>query len=229
MIKFVVCDDKKEIVDGVSQVIDKVMLSNKIVYEKKMFNSYDKEFYKLVNEKSYKIYILDIEVGSKSGIDMARMIRNVDSESIIIFLTSHLEEGFNVLKGDFMCLSFISKLDNYKGHLERSLKKALKFSHNKTLTINEKGVLFNVKLDDILYIYRDTFERKAVVVTTNNIFKVNRNLNEFEDDFIRSHRACLINKARVTKVDIKNKKIVFDNGIEINFLSDAYKENLKWS
>lgn len=229
MIKFVVCDDKKEIVDSVVHIVDKVMLSNKLIYEKKLFNTYNKDFFDLVNEKSYKIYILDIEVGTKSGIDIARMIRNTDNESIIIFLTSHLEEGFNVLKGDFMCLSFISKLDNYKGHLERSLKKALSFSNNKTLCINEKGVLFNVKVSDILFIYRDTFERKIIVVTATNLFKLNKNLNDIKIGLIKVHRACLVNKDRVSIVDFKNKKIVFDNGVETNLISEKYKENLKWS
>lgn len=225
MIKFVVCDDNKEIATSVSHIIDKVMFQNKIMYEKLVFSEYDKEFIKVVEDKVHKIYILDIEVKNKSGIDIARMIRKTDSSSIIIFLTSHMEEGFNVLKGDYMCLSFISKLDNYKKHLERSLKYAVTSSESKSLSITDKGIVFNIKLDDILYIYRDTNERKVVVVTTSNRIKISKSIDEITQltGFLKTHRSCIVNKNRVTYFDFKNKKILFDNGVEITYISDAYK------
>ena len=75
-----------------------------------------------------KVYILDIEAPSGSGIDIARMIRQRDIDSVIIFLTSHDELGYTILKSQFMCLTFISKYDNYVGNLKSALKKAVKMA-----------------------------------------------------------------------------------------------------
>lgn len=225
MLKFIVCDDNKDIQIAVAHVIDKVMFQNRIVYEKILFSSYNKDFFDLVDSRENKIYILDIEVASKSGIDVARIIRKKDNASIIIFLTSHLEEGFNVLRGDYMCLSFISKLDNYKKHLERSLKTALSFSNVKTLSFVEKGIIFNIKMDEILFINRDTNARKVIINTETKKIIVNKKLADMykETGFTKTSRSCIVNKSRVHLFDFKKNIIVFDNLTEIPYLSNSYK------
>lgn len=225
MLKFIVCDDNKDIQIAVAHVIDKVMFQNRIVYEKILFSSYNKDFFDLVDSRENKIYILDIEVASKSGIDVARIIRKKDNVSIIIFLTSHLEEGFNVLRGDYMCLSFISKLDNYKKHLERSLKTALSFSNVKTLSFVEKGIIFNIKMDEILFINRDTNARKVIINTETKKIIVNKKLADMykETGFTKTSRSCIVNKSRVHLFDFKKNIIVFDNLTEIPYLSNSYK------
>ena len=57
-------------------------------------------------ERCWRIYLLDIETPSASGIDIARKIRKHDIESMIIFITGHEELGDVVLKNNTMFLSF---------------------------------------------------------------------------------------------------------------------------
>ena len=54
----------------------------------------------LKSKVPFRIYILDIETPSRSGIDVAREIRNKDLESVIIFLTGHDELGHIILNND---------------------------------------------------------------------------------------------------------------------------------
>ena len=92
MINFVIVDDFKEITDKIEDIISKIMMKNKMEYKTHVFHDYDSEFKKFISEPMVnRIYLLDIETKSASGIDFARLIRKNDLESIIIFITAHEE------------------------------------------------------------------------------------------------------------------------------------------
>ncbi|HHU54286.1 MAG TPA: response regulator transcription factor [Mollicutes bacterium] len=232
MINFILCDDNKEIVDKVSQIIDEEMMKNKNEYKKNVFNDYDAKFIKLVKSKlPCKIYILDIETPTHSGIDIARMIREHDMESVIIFLTSHDELGYIVLKNEFLFLSFINKYDDYQNSLKKSIRKALEIIGKKRIIrFEDRGAIYTIPINDILYITRDNVERKVVITTDYSKYKVNKTLIEMldllGDVFKQSHRSCIVNTNRVAVVNVPKKKIVFDNGVEIDWLSSKYKNEV---
>ena len=84
------------------------MNKNKIEFQTHLYNDYNKNFDDIIKSKiPFKIYLLDIETPSGSGIDIARKIRSKDVDSVIIFLTVHEELGSTILKNDLMFLSFI--------------------------------------------------------------------------------------------------------------------------
>ena len=86
------------------------MMKNNLSYKVHLYSDYNKSFIKMINQNlSNKIYILDIETPSESGINMARKIREKDIDSIIIFLTSHYELGPALLDEELMFLTFVSK------------------------------------------------------------------------------------------------------------------------
>ena len=92
MLKFIVCEDNEIIRKKNISVINKVMFSNNVNYNIFEFNSYNNDLLDIINDNSgRKVYILDIELGSKSGIDIARLIRKNDWESFIIISTAHYE------------------------------------------------------------------------------------------------------------------------------------------
>ena len=128
MIKFIVCDDIKEFRLKIKDFINDVLVGSKLEYDVIQFEKYDKDFAKLIKDDgAAKIYILDIELKEGiSGIDIARRIRKVDWNSIIIMVTSHNELGYDALKAQIMLLDFISKYDNCDRNLKRVLKKAIK-------------------------------------------------------------------------------------------------------
>ena len=231
MINFIVCDDHKPVKESIIKVIHNIMMRNKIAYNIHAFDDYTKDFIKLIkNDIPSKIYILDIEVPSKSGIDIARMIRQNDVDSVIIFLTSHDELGYTILKSQFMCLTFISKYDNYISNLKSALKKAIKIAGTKqAVRFYDQGILYTIPLSDILYITRDSVERKCIIKTNYSTFKLNKNLYDFKnilnDSFVQSHRACIINTERVISVDGRHRIITFDTGETTDLLSTNFKKD----
>jgi len=233
MINFIICDDNKEIVKKVENIIDKIMFKNKIGYRKHVFYDYDSRFIKEIdNHHPSKIYILDIETPSGSGIDMARKIRSNDMDSIIIFMTIHEELGYVILRNEFMFLSFINKYDDFENKLSFALKKGIETLGKKiALKIEEGGIIYKIPLKDILYITRDSVERKAVIKTDYTEFKINKTITELQtlldDRFKLSHRACIVNVERIRVADFKKNIIIFDNNESTNLITKAFKKEVK--
>ena len=78
-------------------------------------------------------------------------------------------------------------------------------------------------MDDILYITRDSIERKCIVKTEHYEFKSHKTIKDFErlldDRFIKTHRACIVNKDKIVKIDRSKKEIMLDNGELIYLVS----------
>lgn len=232
MINFILCDDNETVRKNVLKVINKIMMKNKLDYKTHDFSDYNKDFFKIMQAKlPNKIYILDIETPSASGIDVARKIRRTDIDSILIFLTSHNELGPVLLQEELMFLAFINKFNDQSKRLHSALEKSLLMIGNKkSIRFEDKGAIYTISLDDILYITHDSVERKSIIVTDYTEYKVNRDLNELktmlDERFQQTHRACITNMNRVDVIDKKNNEIIFDNGMSISLLSEGYKKEL---
>ena len=232
MFNVIICDDNERDLNNVVHVVKNFMKDNKLDYSIYKYSDYDKKFESIIEEKiPFKIYLLDIETPSRSGIDIARQIRKKDVDSVIMFLTAHEELGSVILKNDLMFLSFINKFDNLNERLSRSLKKAIKLLHHRNvIKLSDRNITYTINLDDILYITKDSFERKTIIKTNYSEIKLNKSMNEvialLDNRFIQTHRACYINNDRKIYVDKVNKIIKFDNGDAINLLSDKYKKEV---
>lgn len=232
MINFIICDDVKQYREMVEHIVASYMMKNKLEYKTHVFEDYNSDFIKIVESKlPFKVYILDIETPTKSGIDIARIIRNKDVDSVLIFLTGHQELGHIVMKNDFLFLSYINKFDDCENRLIKSLDKALQmFKIRSVIRFKDNGVVYTIPQDDILYITRDSVERKCVIITDYNEFKIGKNLAELEellnDNFIKTHRACLMNTKRIMSFSKTQKEVVFDNGMTSDLISTRFDKEL---
>ena len=87
MLRFIVCEDNNDFLDRLSGTINKVMMLYKFEYKTNKFTKYNSELRDIINNKNEeKIYILDIELGDVSGLEIASEIRENELESIIIFI-----------------------------------------------------------------------------------------------------------------------------------------------
>lgn len=232
VINYIICDDDRKIVNDIKNILSNYMMKNNFEYKIHLFHDYDNDFMKIVKSKlPFKIYILDIETPSKSGIDVARIIRDTDVESVIIFLTGHEELGATLLKNEIMFLSFINKFDNYEARLISSINKGIKLLQRKNiLRFEERGNIYTISMDDILHITRDSFERKCIITTDYAEIKTYKSLSSIlsllDGRFKKTHRACIVNSDRVAKIDMINKNILFNDGSIINLLSKKYRKDV---
>ena len=232
MINFIVVDDNKKFLDIMVDVVTKVMMKNKFVYKTHSFSEYDDDFYEVMNSSvSNKIYILDIETRNASGIDIARKIRKHDIDSIIIFATVHNEAGLVLLKDDLMFLTFLCKFDDFENNLYKSINKALEFIHHKTsIKFNDRGTFYNIPLNDILYVTKESSDRKSIIKTSSSEYRVNLTLKEVnelcENRLVQTHKSCFVNMDRVAVIDKHDSIIKFDDGTSVDMLSSMYKKGL---
>ena len=143
MINFIVCEDSEIILERNIDVINKVMFNNNIEYRIYKFQSYNEELKNIIKEPlDNKIYILDIELGSDSGIDLAGDIRKIDLTSFIIISTVHSEYIPYTLKSKLLIFDYVSKLSNYNEDLSNAIKRIVKeLKGQKRVETTKKGVM----------------------------------------------------------------------------------------
>jgi len=233
MLDFVICEDNKNVRDIYKIIISKIVMPYDFDYKIHLFEKYDNKMANLIcNNSNFKIYLLDLELPGKNGINIAKEIRKYDWDSIIIILTSHDELELKMLKQKLLIFDFISKFEDYEQSLFESINTVLKkYNSKKTISFKCNKELINVKLEDIIYIYKTTDQNKIEVVFKNNKYKIRESLSnimyKLDDRFYKTHRSCIVNTDKIKKVDFKNEIIYFDNNIKIDYLSRNYKKGLK--
>lgn len=182
------------------------------------FNSYNilsttnqNEFWTLLETNLPKIIFLDIQMPRKNGLEIAEEIRKKSSQlgyinenlPIIVFTTAY--ENFGHKAFQVNAIDYIMKpIDEEK--IENTLKKIetihtglLKDSEEK-IKIHSSGIDLEIPLKDILYFKADM--KYIVVVTAKKEFLASDTLLSLEEkytDFIKVHRAYLVNPTYINK------------------------------
>lgn len=233
MINFIICEDNNYVREIYESIISKITMPYDFTYNIYSFEKYDTKLKNIINTPSdLKIYLLDLELPNKTGIEIAREIRKVDWDSTIIILTSHDELELRVLKEKLLILDFISKFDNYEARLIETIKMVINKNNNQNvISFKSNKELHNVKIENILFISRDTYLEKTKIVTTDNEYLVRDSLlniiKKLDSRFYQTHRACFANIKMIKSVDFKENKIYFENDKSTDLLSRNYKKGLK--
>ena len=222
MIKFVVVDDEEKEIEKVKTLIYEIVPNAKVLSFSKISSELKSEIH---NTDEHKIYVLDIQLANKvSGITIAKLIREVDWESEIIFITNHDKMFESTHRSVYEVFEFIEKFHEFDKKFKKAVKAILKRNFdNKMFKYNANNVELNLYYRAILYIYRDTEERKLVIVTPTNKYKVSMTIKEMleylDDRFVQCHRSCIVNKNRVELKNYKEGYFVLDTGDKVYMLS----------
>jgi len=231
MIKFVVVDDEKHELDRVEKIITNVIFKTETEYDIFKFTKYNNNLEEIIKDNSVtKVYIIDIELDkNKSGLDIARQIRENDWDSEIIIITNHDRMFETVYKTIYKVFNFIEKFDNMESRLTSDLKTIIRKTDDKKKFIYKNNkISLQIYLKDIMYIYRDTIERKLVIVTTNNKYSVNMTiiniLKLLDKRFKQVHRACIVNDERVRLYNWNEGFFELDNAEKVFMLSKTFRK-----
>lgn len=232
---FIIYEDDKEYATRYKNVIHKLFGSTNFNYKISEINEYNDNTEERMNQiDGNRIYILDIEVPGKSGLELARKIRKTgDWTSPIIIVTSHEEFKTVGYTGKILMLNFISKNEELEKDLYETLEVALEINMaNQSLHYTNKGELYYIPHKDILYIEKSLNDNISNIVTQNHTYNIRKTIKELEQDlsgainFVKTHRSCIVNIKNIKYVDFEHNKIVFGNR-EIDLLSRAHKKHLK--
>lgn len=236
MINFILYEDEEKFRDLYFSIIDNYFKNSKIAYEINELSKYDETSLDKLNKiGDNRVYILDIEVPGKSGLDFARDIRNSgDYRSQIIIVTTHDNLKDYDMLSEMLTLAFISKFYDIKSILTDKIKKAYEIlTSDKILEFQRKGRIYQVPINEILYIEKQFNEDGVIIVTKNDRYKTNFLISEIEEKlnydprFYRVNRACVINLNKVRMYDRDQEVIEFTDNEYVDIISKAKKGELK--
>ena len=233
MINFIICEDNKNVRDLHEALISKITMPYDFDYTVHSFEKYNNNLKEIINTPSnLKIYILDLELPGKTGLEIAQDIRKVDWDSIIIVLTSHDELELKLFKEKLLIFDFISKFDNYEKRLTDSINLVIKnLNCRSALVFKQDKEIYHIKYDNILYIFRDNTKNKTKIKAIDKEYYVRDTLTnvakQLDNRFYQTHRACYVNLNNIKCADFKNDIIYFTNDDSIDYLSRNYKKGLK--
>lgn len=226
MLKIVIIDDSKEDRVKIKKIVDSVFTDCEVAMFSQLSEDLENE---IKDSDNHKIYIIDIELGGKeSGIKIAKMIREVSYNNEIIFISNHDKMFELVHRSVFEVFDFIEKFHDFEKRLKKDLKIILNRNFdNKMFIYNSCNASLSIFYRNILYIYRETEERKLVIVTDNNKYKVALNVNEImpylDQRFKQVHRSCIVNLDRVQERNYKEGNFKLDTGEVVYMLSKKFK------
>ncbi len=232
MVNFVIVEDNPHHMKKTKEIILNYMMKNKYEFDILMFNDVTEDLYDLIkNHDSNYIYILDFELPKTTAIEVARNIRAYDWISPIIIFTVNGGMAFDTFKQRLQILDFVNKQFEAQKNLNELFDicfEQLKIRKNFKYKIGK--VDYSIDYDKILYIYKDTIERKSVIVTDKNEHKIPMTLIKVKEllppEFVFTHKACIVNTRRVDAYVWNEGKVIFDNGMEAQFLSKTHKKEL---
>lgn len=232
---FIIYEDENKYIEKYKKIISRLLGTIDLNYKITEIKEYNESSKEIINStEGGKIYILDIEVAGKNGLDLARKIRKSgDWVSPIIIVTSHEEFKTVGYTAKILMLNFISKCEELESQLIETLKVALEINlSNKSLCYTNRGETYRIPYKDILYIEKSLNDNICNIITKNNKYFIRKTIIELEkilsDDiaFIKTHRSCIVNIRNITTVDFEKNTIFFKNN-KTNLISRTQKRKLK--
>ena len=198
MLKIAVCEDEQNQRQTLVKLLERNL--NKEQYTISEFSSGEDL---LLSIKIFNLYFLDIQLNELTGIEVAKKIRLINENSMIIFVTGfkeYVSEAFDVRAFHYI----LKPVDEEK--FKEILHSALvQFEKNdKFIIAKTMGNLNKIFIKDILYIEAE--QRKLRVHTSYDVIEYYYRISEIEQElqgfhFFRCHKSYMVNLKYVQSFD----------------------------
>ena len=234
MLEFVICEDNDKEMGLAIETINKVMSKYDFEYKISKHNLYSKELKDVIDNKNgnQRIYILDIELGKVSGLEIASKIREHDFDSYIIITTISKDYKNDVFFSRLLVVDYIVKNVFYSKRLFETIEEVIhRLNGQKIFTYKYKNCVYRIPHDSIVYVEKLPLSKKCAIVTLKgNSFEAPFTIAEIHNKlgkrFIQTHQSCIINPEKIESIDYKNSTIYFVDNLSTNLLSNKFKKEL---
>ena len=245
MLKIILCDDDQFILQLGAEKINEMIKANDFDAKIVSIAANSNELFSYIrNNPSQYLVFLDLDFGSGklNGIDVAKALRQTDSNCKIVFTTNHHEMAMDVLKSGVEPFGFlekssdISKLaDGYRKYIVMLLNKTRPEVSNNTGTILLNPCMdesVSVLLDDIVFVETEKNVSHGITYHTVNgsvltiISTLDAELERLGDSFIKVHRSYLVNRKHILRM--KDGFLKLSNQQEVPCSFRMRSEVKKW-
>ncbi len=216
MLKIAICDDELMIASKLEKDISDYQKKFQVEADVSVFFSGEKLIKYLQQGNLFDLIFLDIELGTTTGIDVGKKIREElnDHISKIVFITS--KTGYESSLFDIQPLNFLRKpIDLNKLYSCIDLTIKLLNIDNKTFEYKKQSEVIKVQVKDIMYVMKEKNKVHIVTSVGQDEFydTIDNTLTKLPNNFIKTHAAYIINFDKVASID-KNT-ITMINGEKI--------------
>lgn len=226
-INIAICDDEVTVLKYLKNMIMNISKELK-VYPKVSIYDKGKQLIDIVSsrKKVFNILFLDIEMSDISGLEVAKYIREINTDIILIFISAYEQYVFRSI--EYNPFRYIRK-KRMEQELPLALKAAylcVKQNEDKFIFVKtEKGEV-RIKKADI--IYYETEERRIRLYMNNGTsFLVWKTIKGFyqelsDNSFIRIHSGCVVNTKYIQQYTLYD--IILENGKHLSVSRTRLKE-----
>lgn len=120
--RIAVCDDDRTIIEQLETYFDSI--EDKDLEYEVFFSAEELSRYISKEDDEFDLYILDIEMYEMSGLDLAKSIRQKNTNALVVFMTSHPKYVYDVF--EVVTFDFIQKPFTYE-KFEKVIHKVEKY------------------------------------------------------------------------------------------------------
>lgn len=210
--KIAICDDFEQDAKYIASAVNKWAEKERILLDVEVFPSADSLLFHYADHKDFDIMLLDIEMPSMSGIELAKKIRLENDAVQIIFITGYIDyisEGYDVAALHYL-MKPLSE-DKLSEVLNRAVLKIRK--NEKSLFLSISGEMVRILIYQIKYL---EVQQNYVTVHAKKDYTVKKTLGEFESElderFYRIGRSFIVNLSCIDKIT-KNSVHLSDGSV----------------
>lgn len=219
MVRIAICDDNIKITSYIEKLIFGIKNKYNMEIEVEVFFDGLTLLSQIEKESSYDIIYLDVEMKIMNGIDTAYKLREIDKNSLLIYVTSHEKYAKELF--EVSAFRFLTKPINemiFEKYFFDAINKIVEKPYYFTYKYNKvfykeplKGIIYFESDKRVSYIEKSNGEKVKCYLKLNNIEK---HLKDRGIHFFRVHQSYLVNPRYIYKY--KYDSIVLDNGIELS-------------
>ncbi len=227
MLNFVICDDSSHMVDRLSFLFESAFSKGDFDATISLKTTDYQTLIDYISNNSVDVVVLDIQFNNTelTGLDIAKIIRNINKKCYIIFTTSHMEyvmQAYKLKTFDYLIKNTIT-VDLLVETLTRLFDDISSFSNN-FVKIDSKGTFIDI--NDVMYIEKDGM--KLAYHTSFDVYETYSSFSKIKDklprSFVRCHKSFIVNVNNISRVDFSCNKILFKNN-SVCFIGPKYKKS----
>lgn len=234
MLRIIICDDDAIMLEKMAAIVDAVFLNFETKIKVHTYSDVEQISEPLLSSCDIALLDIDYENQSCNGMDIARKLRKLRKDAIIIFVTNFIEyapEGYEVQAFRYVL----------KRQMEQELTQALKLAYNQLLERNEtfkiqvNGEIIDLSVKETVYLEVQQHNVTAYILKDSSgrilkSYSFYASLSHLEErlaplGFLRIHKSYLVNMRYIKKFQCRQAEL--EGGQILRVSEKSYAEKKK--
>lgn len=218
VVNIAVCDDEQEALEMMQEQLNKAADKISVTIDIDTYMDANILIDLISNDKAnYDILFLDIDMPHISGLEVAKKLREKESDIILFFISAHEQYVFESI--EYNPFRYIRK-----SRIDKELFLGLKAAYNRLEEMKDYYIVVKtedseVKIKHSEIMYFETTARKVgihlhdceILTVRKTIKELNKELND--EHFIKIHSGCVVNAKYIARYS--SYSVTLDNGEEL--------------